>query len=634
MPVEASQSLIKVPDWRDSSSSKLEEGKVESAPVPPPERHFDFTIRPDISVRNMRIGHADTTAMILALKASSHTRAIHLHNSNLSADQIYALGRALPHTQVRTLHIDFNPLPDCVIVMEASVPSSAPAAAVATSRTSRPTSSSAATRDAAAAASVAAAAAAAATPAAPLEPKRVHVFAALLRRGAQALSRLSLRGNGFRPLDAAFMAEQLRFNNTVTELMLAHNALGDDGAAMLLDAVRDNRSLATISLAANRLTSACVHNIAEAVGTFTLSGSQAKVRNHMESRVIGELLADAATAAATGSPFVTAAAPGVGSNAATAAGATTVAVGGAVTVPTNTSASVATLGDTMKKGGKGKEEGPDPADAFRLPALRLVSAGGSSLAGASASGAAAPGGASSTTPRAGAPTGSSTAAKGAKKEANAPPPGLPHVLPLPSEEHTAVYAGEGNHNLSCVDVSCNPDIGVSGLVELAHLFTPPSVLAAQGAASPSRFSGDAEDSVDASFSPELAAVRSRATSQGSVSRASDEGAASRRGSASAMGAKVTAVAARGRDAVPTLSVPQVGSGSGDGGAPTAGGVETAGPRMTLVAAQILPAPSPWASMYRMADTECKAEGPNISPADAAVLNVKDAFSYTRISLVL
>jgi hypothetical protein len=239
----SNSSVIKTPAWLESKESE-ESQSVDAAPTPAEKRFFDFSVKDEIRLVGVQLGAADLTALLLALKHSTHTTSLVFSNVNLSAAQIFALSKGMVGTTVRSLQIDFNPLVDPFVSVEVASPTAASTAAKETkppaavpSPTSPAAKESSPRRDE------------------PEVPTKHHVFAHLMRRGSN-LQRLILRGNALTESDALFMADALKLNISLTDLIVSNNLFGDIGVQHLAHGIRDNRSLRSISIAANRCTSA------------------------------------------------------------------------------------------------------------------------------------------------------------------------------------------------------------------------------------------------------------------------------------------------------------------------------------------------------------------------------------------
>ncbi|RYE99857.1 MAG: hypothetical protein EOO41_00435 [Methanobacteriota archaeon] len=207
-------------------------------------RFYDFSVHDCVRVCGMGVGPADMAAITHALRASLHTASLVLSNVALSAAQIQVLAQALPHSTVRQLQLDFNPLRTALLMPSlpaAPAPAPVPAAGKASGKAAANLSVTTPAHDASGSVHA--------------DARPVHVFALLLRRSS-LLTQLSLRGNGLGPDDAHHLADALRFNRTLTDLNLGLNMLGDKGATLLADAIRDNRSLRSLSIASNAVTDA------------------------------------------------------------------------------------------------------------------------------------------------------------------------------------------------------------------------------------------------------------------------------------------------------------------------------------------------------------------------------------------
>jgi hypothetical protein len=255
-------SAIKVAAWR-AGSLRLPERTAEELQVAAKEepRYFDFTVLPNITVRNMVIGRSDSLAAFeVALRTARHIETLELSGVNLDAVQLLALARVLPQTAVQRLTIDFNPLSDSMAVPPQPTISTGAGPHPGQPRPQSPTPAGmhAVGGNARAQAATAAAAQPAPTgsPPAPASSTSAedaapatHAFAALLRRSCP-IKRLSLRGCALTSDDGLAIGAALAFNTTLQELVLSHNpSLGEAGVAALCVGVRENKSLLKLLLA-------------------------------------------------------------------------------------------------------------------------------------------------------------------------------------------------------------------------------------------------------------------------------------------------------------------------------------------------------------------------------------------------
>jgi len=236
-----SHSIIPEPSWMRSDAKEADEdmGRVTHEPGARPNHAFDFTVCEEVRVVSIPIQPDTFTAFIAALKASSHTTKVSLHNAALTVDQLHELAKVLAHTQITELCIESNPILDALIPQPdaAAPPVVESAGAVSGATTARAGKAGAAVSELPAA-----------VEAAPRPPRFWHVWSLFLRRGLP-LRKLVLRGNNLGALDARWMAEALCLNGSCAELVLSDNPLGDEGVAALCTGLRENRSLRTLSIA-------------------------------------------------------------------------------------------------------------------------------------------------------------------------------------------------------------------------------------------------------------------------------------------------------------------------------------------------------------------------------------------------
>jgi hypothetical protein len=261
-----SHSIIPEPSWMRSDAKEADEdlGRVADEPGARSNHVFDFTVCEEVRVVSIPILPDTFTAFVAALKASTHTTKVSLHNAALTVDQLHELAKVLAHTQISELCIDSNPISDALIPQ--------PEAAAAP-----PVAESAGVVSGATTARAGKAGAAASEPlpvveAAPRPPRFWHVWSMFLRRGLP-LRKLVLRGNGLSAHDARWMAEALCLNGSCAELVLSDNPLGDEGVAALCNGLRENRSLRTLSIANTGMSAARFVEIHR--GSMSVSGPAA-----------------------------------------------------------------------------------------------------------------------------------------------------------------------------------------------------------------------------------------------------------------------------------------------------------------------------------------------------------------------
>jgi hypothetical protein len=224
-----------------SDAKEADEGtrRVADEPEARPNHTFDFTVREEVRVVSIPIQPDTFTAFVAALKASSHTTKVSLHNAALTVDQLHELAKVLAHTQITELCIESNSIPDALIPQpDAAAPPIAEAAgALSGATTARAGKAGAAVSEPPAA-----------VEAAPRPPRFWHVWSLFLRRGLP-LRKLVLRGNSLSAHDARWMAEALCLNSSCAELVISDNPLGDEGIGALSAGLRENRSLRVLSIA-------------------------------------------------------------------------------------------------------------------------------------------------------------------------------------------------------------------------------------------------------------------------------------------------------------------------------------------------------------------------------------------------
>ncbi len=257
---------------------------------------FDWAPTQHLVVKNTLFGGADLVAACWALRACATVHTLTLHAAGLSARQLYELADALPRTALRTVSVEFNPLPvllgrggnddgDIAQPVDAAAAEAVAAAARLT----------AATAEAGGAPADAAGGGVAGGKAAPHPmPRRTRAGAwAHLCKRFSPLARLSLRGNQIGPAEAGCLGEALALNDRLLELVLSHNRVLDAGAELFAVGLRENRSLRMLALAQNGIGAAGAGALAAALAaTFPLTADEAAARDALSERVAADLEAE------------------------------------------------------------------------------------------------------------------------------------------------------------------------------------------------------------------------------------------------------------------------------------------------------------------------------------------------------
>jgi hypothetical protein len=115
----------------------------------------------------------------------------------------------------------------------------------------------------------------------------------------RSLRSLSLRGNRISSDGASLIGQALSTNTTLKALTLYRNRIADRGAAAIFEALRLNRTLRSLNVGSNRLTDAAVAGaLAEALSELRLTHAEVVVRRRMLLGKDGESSGDAQAAAA------------------------------------------------------------------------------------------------------------------------------------------------------------------------------------------------------------------------------------------------------------------------------------------------------------------------------------------------
>lgn len=477
--------------------------------------HFDFTVHERVAVRGMAFGHADMLATLPALKCCKHLRSVSFSRAGLSSSEVWDLALALPHTAITELILEFNPLlmeedepeapakhrvlvpkdtlplppvlyPSEFVGGDAPIPAPQPvtaggaqAARVGTPAAgSRPSSRSASFRGGAIAAEAESTVKAVAA-----REKEKDLSAKLITYGLpgktggriwslffkrfQKLQLLSLRGNDMGPADAAYIADALLHNESLTSLNLSVNPLQHEGVVQVLTSLQEcSAPLTFLGLASVDMPAESVPTV---VNCFkpeaSLSFADMRARALREDRVAAELIMDINGLGLRELmlPLVSAALD--------AAEASKLAAAAAAAAAADPKAKGAAKPAAGPPTGSGRVKGPHPDSDF-IAAFRLAAAQEVGLSAATAE----------TIPPAPAPAAAqsgkpSPKGKGGSIPAPAPaavpePAPAPAPAPVDPDSRTFTVVRPGFLRVQQLDLTGNAGVGAEGLLALAQGLAP------------------------------------------------------------------------------------------------------------------------------------------------------------------